>query len=67
MKWAQSNLLKLNDQKTDVVVFGTKHKLPVMKDISTTNLAACVCVHNLTNFCPDAFISSPNVPKILYA
>ena len=36
MKWAQSNLLKLNDHKTDVVVFGTKHKLPVMKDIRIT-------------------------------
>ena len=36
VKWAQSNLLKLNDQKTDVVVFGTKHKLPVMKDIRIT-------------------------------
>ena len=37
--------------------------------ISTTNLAACVCVcvQNLTNFCPHAFISSPNVPKILFA
>ena len=36
MKWAQSNLLKLNDQKTDVVVFGTKQKLAVMKDIRIT-------------------------------
>ena len=37
--------------------------------ISTTNLAACVCVcpQNLTNFCPYAFISSPNVPKMLFA
>ena len=35
--------------------------------ISTTNLAACVCPQNLTNFCPHAFISSPNVPKILFA
>ena len=37
--------------------------------ISTTNLAACVCVcvQHLTNFCPYAFISSPNVPKILFA
>ena len=35
--------------------------------ISTTNLAACVCPQNLTNFCPYAFISSPNVPKILFA
>ena len=34
---------------------------------STTNLAACVCPPNLTNFCPYAFISSPNVPKILFA
>ena len=35
--------------------------------ISTTNLAACVCPQNLTNFWPYAFISSPNVPKILFA
>ena len=35
--------------------------------ISTTNLAACVCVQNLTNFCPHALISTPNVPKILFA
>ena len=32
----QSNLLKLNDLKTDVVVFGTKHKLLLMKDIRIT-------------------------------
>ena len=35
--------------------------------ILTTNLAAvvwmCVSVQNLTNFCPHAFISNPNVPK----
>ena len=36
VKWSQSNVLKPNDQKTDVVVFGTKHKLPVMKDIRIT-------------------------------
>ena len=42
-------------------------------DISTTNLAACVCVcvraraQNLTNFCPGALISTPNVPKIWFA
>ena len=39
--------------------------------ISTTHFAACVCVcvcvQNLTNFCPDALISTPNVPKILFA
>ena len=35
--------------------------------ISTTNLAACVCPQNFTNFCPYAFISCPNVPKILFA
>ena len=37
----------------------------------TTNLAAvvwmCVSVQNLTNFCPHALISNPNVPKILFA
>ena len=32
-KWSRANLLQLNDEKTDVVVFGTKHKLPLMKDI----------------------------------
>ena len=35
--------------------------------IITTNLAACVCVsvcvQNLTNFCPNALISTPNVPN----
>ena len=40
-------------------------------NILTTNLAACVSVcvsvHNLTNFCPDALISTPNVPTILFA
>ena len=39
--------------------------------ILTTNLAAvvwmCVSVQNLTNFCPHALISNPNVPKILFA
>ena len=32
--------------------------------ISTTNLDACVCMclQNLTNFCPYALISTPNVP-----
>ena len=31
-----NNLLKLNHQKTDVVVFGTKHKLSLIKDIRIT-------------------------------
>ena len=41
--------------------------------ILTTNLAACVCVcvcvcaQNLTNFCPHALISNPNVPKKKFA
>ena len=43
--------------------------------ILTTNLAAvvcvcvclCVCAQNLTNFCPNALISNPYVPKILFA
>ena len=54
------------------------YKLPVPRPfekqgelILTTNLAACVCVfvcaHNFTNFSPYALISSPNVPKILFA
>ena len=30
--------------------------------ISTTNLDASVCLQNLTNFCPYALISTPNVP-----
>ena len=39
------------------------------KTILTTNLAACVCVcvQNVTHFCPYALISSSNVPKILFA
>ena len=41
-----------------------KSKLSSILSISTTNLAACVCVcvQNLTNFCPHAHISTPNVP-----
>ena len=45
--------------------------------ILTTNLAAVVCVcqcvwmcvsvQHLTNFCPHALISNPNVPKIVFA
>ncbi len=33
-------------------------------DIYTTigDACVCVCVHNLTNFCPYALISTPNVP-----
>ena len=52
----------------------SKIKLPSMVSdahgndaISTTNLAACVCAQNVTNFCPYALISTPNVPKILFA
>ena len=41
-------------------------KTPLTLDILTTNLAACVSVQNLTNFCPDALISTLNVPKILF-
>ena len=29
---SRTNLLKLNDHKTDVIVFGTKQKLPTLKD-----------------------------------
>ena len=52
---------------------GNKMKEKMKKNIATTNLAACVCqcvcvcAQNLTNFCPDALISTPNVPKILFA
>ena len=42
-----------------------------LQDHLTTNLAAvvwmCVSVQNLTNFCPHALISNPNVPKNLFA
>ena len=45
------------------------------RHILTTNLAAvvyvcgcvCVSVQHLTNFCPHALISNPNVAKILFA
>ena len=39
----------------------------VLESIRTTNLAACVRVQILTNFCTHALISTPNVPKILFA
>ena len=33
---SRNNLLKLNDHKTDVIVFGTKQKLPTLKDFRIT-------------------------------
>ena len=36
--------------------------LPCQYCIYTTKIDACVCVQNLTNFCPYALISTPNVP-----
>ena len=53
-----------NRQKTPSLS-GSTNKLHVL--ILTTNLAACVCAQNLTNFCPHALISNPNVPKNLFA
>ena len=35
-EWSRTNLLKLNDHKTDVIVFGTKQKLPTLKDFRIT-------------------------------
>ena len=35
-EWSRTNLLKLNDHKTDVIVFGTKKKLPTLKDFRIT-------------------------------
>ena len=48
---------------------GSWPKRPVTTHLisSTTNLAACVSVQNLTNFCPHALISTPNVPKFFFA
>ena len=40
---------------------GDTQYIRINDKISTTNLAACVCA-NLTNFCPYALISTPNVP-----
>ena len=42
-------------------------KLIYFSSILTTNLAVFVCAQNFTNFSPYALISSPNVPKILFA
>ena len=35
-EWSRTNSLKLNDHKTDVSVFGTKQKLPTLKDLRIT-------------------------------
>ena len=37
------------------------------KSLSLLLIEPRVCAQNFTNFCPDALISSPNVPKILFA
>ena len=50
-KWARANLFKLNDEKTDAVVLGAKHKLPLVKDIriaiGEATLSASSNVRNL--------------------
>ena len=35
-EWSRTNLLKLNDHKTGVIVFGTKQKLPTLNDFGIT-------------------------------
>ena len=35
-EWSRTNLLKINEHKTDVIVFGTKQKLPTLKDFRIT-------------------------------
>ena len=35
-EWSRTNLLKLNDHKTDVIVFGAKQKFPTLKDFCIT-------------------------------
>ena len=35
-EWSRTDLLKLNDHKTDIIVFGTKQKWPTLKDFRIT-------------------------------
>ena len=35
-EWSRTSLLKLNDHNTDVIVFGTKKKLPTLNDFRIT-------------------------------
>ena len=35
-EWSRTSSLKLNDHKTDVIVFGTKQRLPTLKDFRIT-------------------------------
>ncbi|KAK2187123.1 hypothetical protein NP493_179g05008 [Ridgeia piscesae] len=35
-EWSRTNLLEINEHKTDVIVFGTKQKLPTLKDFRIT-------------------------------
>ena len=44
---SRSNLMKLNDQKTDVAVFGINHKLPAMKDTRGSTMSSSSHVRNL--------------------
>ena len=52
-KWMSANMLKLNDEKTELIMFGTNHQLKKMESISTriaignTNLLSVNHVHNL--------------------
>ena len=52
-KWMSANMLKLNDEKTEFIMFGTNHQLNKMQSTSTriavgnTNVSAINHVHNL--------------------
>ena len=71
-KWSRSNLMKSNGQKTDVAVFGTNQKLPLMKDIRITiggsTMSSSVIfdstlslTHHISAICRTAFMHLHNI------
>ena len=67
-EWSRTNLLKLNDHKTDVIVLGTKQKLPTLKDfrisVGDTTRIPSTSVRNLGVVFDSSLIMTSHISTI---
>ena len=69
-KWMSANMLKLNDEKTEFIMFGTNHQLNKMQSTSTriavgnTNVSAINHVHNLGFLMDNTLKNQSHISKL---
>ena len=69
-KWMSANMLKLNDEKTEFIMFGTNHQLNKMQSTSTriaignTNVSAINHVCNLGFLMDNTLKNQPHIHKL---